>query len=394
MNKIVEIHQSNLFGVIVEAGSGTAIISALMSQPGASRTVHYGLQPYSKEISHKLYGEFKRNVSKEFIQKALEVEIEKNKDSVNFALVASWQLSDGDLDKYCHGWFGFWNKSNSKSHLLHFSFPKGEMMDRLESFCQISQIATDIIHSGISGDISEITNTKHSAILDMAYISTSGVDYEVDYDLVLNFLEKNEKDYFLVFNKEGMIRIEDFSRSGQSFIIQKGSFNPIHHGHVNLMDETSKELPQSKLAFLISTYRYDKPHIDVDELKQRINTITDLDYNLIICKEIYFYKTFEMLNKWMGKDKKFYFPIGRDVINRIYQTDSALSNSFDEVKSYIGSIVNDYKDNFKFILFERDGIEKIKETELYNDIIMYKDYNKFSDISSTKIRGGLKPNLV
>jgi nicotinic acid mononucleotide adenylyltransferase len=100
-----------------------------------------------------------------------------------------------------------------------------------------------------------------------------------------------------------------------------------------------------------------------------------------------------MFNKWMS-NKKFYFPIGRDVINRIYQTDSALSNSTDEVKSYINSIVNDYKDNFKFILFERDGVEKIKETNLYNDLIIYKEYNKFSDISSTKIRGGLKTNLV
>lgn len=390
MNKIVEIHQSNLFGVIVEAGCGTSVISALMSQPGASKTVHYGLQPYSKEISHQLYGEFKRNVSKEFIQKALEVEVQKNKDSVNFVLVTSWQLSDGDLNKYCHGWFGFWNKSNNKSHLLHFSFPKGEMMDRLESFCQISKIATDIIHSGITQNINEITLPQHSAILDMAYVS-NGDAYEVDYDLVLNFLESNEKDYFLVFNKEGMTRIEDFSRSSNNFIIQKGSFNPIHHGHINLMEESS--LVNSQKAFLISTYRYDKPHIDVEELKERIGNIVDLDFTLIICKEIYFYKTFQMLNKWMG-NKKFYFPIGRDVINRIYQTDSALSNSFDEVKSYINSIVNDYKDNFKFILFERDGVEKIKETELYNDLIIYKDYNKFSDISSTKIRGGLKPNLV
>ena len=67
MNKVKDIHNSNLYGIIVETGCSTAVTSKLMEVSGASNTIYYSLQPYSKNYEKSRYGTFPRSVSKDFI---------------------------------------------------------------------------------------------------------------------------------------------------------------------------------------------------------------------------------------------------------------------------------------------------------------------------------------
>ena len=385
IEKIEKIHNSNLFGIIVEAGSAATIASTLMNVAGSSKTIYRCEQPYNKEYQELKYGKFKRSVSKEWIQKVLEVESAKCNDKrVNFILASSWQLIDpNDPLVYAHGWFGLYDIKRNVKHYLHFSFrrdlPNRFNKPRLTLLHIISELAIDILHSSISGNIDEITSSE-SKILDMAYIND-----DVNYHLLINTLEKANGDYFLVFDKGDVIRIEDLMRKSNEFIIQKGSYEILHHGHLNLMKESLDKYTKSFGSFLISLYRYDKPHLSSNYIIERISSINQQGFPVIICKSVLFYETFDLLRKW-SHNKKFYFPIGIDTLNRISQTD--LDN-----KVEIKGIINNYKNDFKFLLFNRLNYERDIKTYFYDDIINLMEYTD-DGISSTAIKQGKMKNSL
>lgn len=444
MKDIQEIHNSNLFGVIVETGCSATIASTLMNVAGSSKTIYRCEQPYSKEYQETLYGSFKRSVSREWIKSVLEAEAAKS-DKINFVLASSWQLMDpNDPLQYAHGWIGLFDIQRNVKHYLHFtfrrdfftgycaltenSFDKDEYVgykeqydskDRKDLLDIIAKLAVGILHTAIDGDIEKMTFLMKNGffneakqILDIAYIND-----DINYHLLINTLEKVEEDYFLVFDKTGVIRIEDLMRKTEQFIIQKGSFNPLHHGHIEIMNCSKEKYADALPVFLVSTYRYDKPHINYDELKDRIKTITDAGYPFIICKSVLFYETFDLLKKW-SYNKKFYFTVGTDTINRIYQTDADYVNLHplkkvivdvlkdDElveeemvikgtynIESFIKEKVETYKDNFKFLLLQREGYQKLPEIEMYNPLI--EDIQRVDDgISSSKIRTGELKNKI
>jgi nicotinic acid mononucleotide adenylyltransferase len=396
MNKIQEIHESDLFGIVVESGCSATLSSALMEVAGSSNTIYKCEIPYNKEYQEYKYGKFKRSVSKEWIEAVLNKEyydyIEtgfKPSKEINFIFASSWQLIDPvDPLVYAHGWFGLFDIRRNQKHYLHFTFRRDLFnrdravygySDRKNLLAYISNHAVDILHSSISGNIDEITSSE-SKILDMAYIND-----DVNYHLLINTLEKANGDYFLVFDKGDVIRIEDLMRKSNEFIIQKGSYEILHHGHLTLMKESLDKYTKSFGSFLISLYRYDKPHLSSDDIIERISPINQQGFPVIICKSVLFYETFDLLRKW-SHNKKFYFPIGIDTLNRISQTD--LDN-----KVEIKGIINNYKNDFKFLLFNRLNYERDIKTYFYDDIINLMEYTD-DGISSTAIKQGKMKNSL
>ena len=389
MSKIQDIHDSYLYGIVVETGASCAISSRLMNIAGANKTIYFAKQPYSKEYEESCYGKFPRSVSKEFIESVLT--IEGKEDKANFVLASSWQLCNPkDPLQYAHGWIGLFDRINNVKHYLHFSFrrdlvyaynnfenpsDKRNNADRRFLIDQIGQLGINILHTAINGNILELDQLTGSSMvaLDMAYINN-----DVNYDLLLSTLEKADGDYLLVFDNNKPIRIEDLMRKGDSFILLRGSFNPPHPGHLSLLKYSVESHINSISTFLISTNRYDKPHISINEVKERIININKLNYPLIICKNQYFYGVFDLLNKW-SYNKKFFYPIGCDTINRILKTDIEENND-------IKSMVDMYKNNHKFIFFEREGYNRNEATSVYNEMLEINNLYMDEGFSSTKIR--------
>lgn len=420
MSKVQEIHGSNLYGIIVETGCSTATSSKLMDISGASRTVYYALQPYSKVFEEKRYGNFPRSVSKEFIESALNVEFDLNSkvNNINFILASSWQLqNDADPLQTPHGWFGLFDIQRNKKYYLHFTFNRRQTQsynallqgkhnpkvsypeDRKTITSIIGEIGVCLIHTLISGNINDFDlnyiSNNHYLSLDMAYN-----DNGLDVQLLMNVLEKYNGDYFLTFKDNQAIRLEDLMREDNNFIIQKGSFDPLHHGHVEIM-ELSKKSHDGTCAFLISTFRYDKEHISSQEIESRIKMINGSKFPLIVCKTVLYYDTFRLLNFWTH-GKRFYFPLGMDTLLRIYKydlqtvdnTNSSVKNQMMKItmRGYLEKTIRNYF-NFKFLVFTRNGYEKHEDLNLYNGICEY--IERIDDgISSTAIREGRLENKL
>jgi len=390
--KIRDIHKSELFGVIIESGCSAAIASALMDFQKSSRTVYCAKQPYNKEYEEILYGDFPRSVSKEYIQKVLETEAKNaTNPNINFILASSWQLIDPNAEWHiAHGWFGIYDINRNRKHYLHFTVQPDYYEDakisetshyiaRKDLLESIGLMGVNILHTLISGEI-ETLSTVSNMVLDLAYY-----DDEINYHLLIKQLEKSKQDYFLVFDKNNVIRFEDLMRKSDSFIIQKGSFSPIHQGHMRIMEETIKKYKTAEPTFLISLYRYDKPHIELEDILERIKNINKYTFPVIICKSIMFYQTFDLLKVW-SFNKKFLFNLGYDTINRIRITDIDNNINTEEM-------VDKYKDIFTFVISNRLGYIRNENTLVFDpmsDTINVED----DGISSSKIRDGSMKNLL
>ena len=50
---IEEIHQSNLYGCLIEIGAGLPLSNRLFGVSGASNTIYFSLSPYSKKVQEE-----------------------------------------------------------------------------------------------------------------------------------------------------------------------------------------------------------------------------------------------------------------------------------------------------------------------------------------------------
>lgn len=387
--KVIEIHASDMYGFIVETGCSTALSGALMDVPGASKTILFCKQPYSKEYEHSEYGKnYDRSVSREFVEQALDHELMNLNNSlylkIDFAIVSSWQLASTDKE-ITHGWYAIWDKKNDRQDYLHFTFPSKYKIDRKSMVNHIADLGVELLYSLIDSDIQTFRNTG-MFVLDSAF-GTSFVN-DTNFELLINCMEKTAGPLLVFDTKSKSKRLEELMRESNDFIIQKGSFNPLHHQHIQMMNSGLKLYPNAKPIFMISTYRYDKPHIDMNELIERIKNINANGYEVMIISDFLFYDAFEKLYREQ-EDKTFYFVMGSDTINRIIEVDVESSKKFStSISEYIKHVISKYKNTFRFLIHKRMGYPINLLVSLYDNMLVIDELYQDDGTSSTKIRNG------
>lgn len=395
---------------IVECGAGAIISNLLLSVPGASSLVDTCVQPYSKESQEKfLEDTFKRSVSVEWVLKAF-------KRVPGPCVITQFQVQTDDVKVLTHGYIGVRGKNGTA--VYHMSIYKNFAPEPGFN-CDEAVNSRELYFEIIEETVIKLME-KHSldASLSLGNLHIDGVFFEdgfFDLETTIKIMgESNLKDTMIVIRDGEWSRMEDFTRDSLGLIIMRGSFNPLHKSHIELMAEARRKYPNYSPAFLISLNNRDKPALTYEEAVSRAVQIQDFGYNVIFSSLPYFNDSSSFLTeRW--PNKPIIYPVGMDTLNRIIEdivkTEKDVHDiDWSKLKLNNNKPSEDLKEewneemlkkpfweifhgknwsNHKLLVFDRTGHTLTPYAKYFSKIIeidsTYKDVNA---ISSTKIRNG------
>ena len=158
-----------------------------------------------------------------------------------------------------------------------------------------------------------------------------------------------------------------------------GSFNPVHIGHIDVVNYLIKEKYVDKVLIVPTLNYWNK--FNLIDIKHRINMLKifeNEDIKIDTKNNKYIY-TYELLNKLSKEyDDELYLIMGADNIIE-----------FDKWKNYKKLL------KYKIIIVNRNNIDINKYIKKYdtNNFIVINDY-KYIDISSTELRENLNRKYI
>jgi len=187
----------------------------------------------------------------------------------------------------------------------------------------------------------------------------------------------NEKiDYFITDSELNIIHEEI-----ENAAILSGSFNPVHSGHINLLDYCFNKLNKNKF-YEISISNVDKPDIDKEDLIGRLEKFQKQEKILITRSPKFVEKATLFPNS--------YFVIGYDTAIRVLddsylEANESLDDLFDVIKEKKCKFIVAGRANVVSSKFENLNLQDLLEKYRNSfEIIGEKDFRE--DVSSTQKR--------
>jgi [acyl-carrier-protein] S-malonyltransferase len=150
--------------------------------------------------------------------------------------------------------------------------------------------------------------------------STKSIDdnREFNYGLVrktLRGFERKNEEYLLIERNGRVGSLATELDRSSTLIFCKGSFNPIHLGHISLLEASRRRHPGAWGTFAISVHT-NKGIIERRDLLSRIKLIVRAGYPVVLSYSGYFYENVSWLRSH-APYLRIIFPIGADALDRL-----------------------------------------------------------------------------
>uniref|UniRef100_A0A0E0JMQ1 Cytidyltransferase-like domain-containing protein n=1 Tax=Oryza punctata TaxID=4537 RepID=A0A0E0JMQ1_ORYPU len=278
------IHSSRTQAVIYLAGGASQALGWLLSVPGASGTVLEVVVPYSRASMAQLLGKMplqftSKQAAEDMALAAFNRALKLSGPGLQVMGVGFTGSLASSRPK--HGEHRFYVSTRTQNCLRtsHVTLSKGlrsrEEEDKVSSYFLLKAIADGCrVPATIQSDVQEPELPKES---------------------VEQFDEDQELQQ--VIDGQVYMKVYHFSDSMKNFnrkIILPGSFNPLHDGHLRLLEVASRMCDDGLPCFEISAINADKPPLSIAEIKRRVEQFRKVGKNVIISNQPYFYKKAEL----------------------------------------------------------------------------------------------------
>ncbi|KAF7131578.1 hypothetical protein RHSIM_Rhsim09G0103900 [Rhododendron simsii] len=312
------IHSSPTQAVLHLSGGASQALGMLMSVPGASNTVLECLIPYSRMSMIQLLGK----VPNQFVSRQTAEEM---------ALVAynrALKISKPGSPVLGVGFTGSLVTSRPKlgDHRFHLSTRTSNRLwistvtlaKGLRNREQEERVSSHVLLKvGDPWGMNASIYIEMLAIADACKVPETFVseltEDEVPNECEEHFDENQELEQLLsgkICFKVYPFSTETPTSDMERKIILSGSFNPLHEGHVKLLEVAASIFGDGYPCFELSAVNADKPPLTVSQIKDRVKQFEKVGKTVIISNQPYFYKKAEL---FPGSA----FVIGADTVVRL-----------------------------------------------------------------------------
>ncbi|KAF8021226.1 hypothetical protein BT93_G1610 [Corymbia citriodora subsp. variegata] len=256
------VHASPPQAVLYLAGGASQALGWLMSVPGASNTVLEAVVPYSRTSMIQLLGKIPAQFCSE--QTAEELAL--------LAYNRALKLSRTDSPVIGVGFTGSLGGIHPKhgDHRFHVSARTSDrnrvstvtLSKGLRTREQEDKVSSQFLLKAIA-NACRVPSTSISELIESDLSSESEKTFDEDEELEQLI---NGEVCFKVYPFSNDSHVSDAERK----IILSGSFNPLHDGHLKLLEVASSICGDGYPCFEISAVNADKPPLSAQEIKDRV----------------------------------------------------------------------------------------------------------------------------
>ncbi|XP_057482060.1 uncharacterized protein LOC130768992 isoform X2 [Actinidia eriantha] len=275
------IHSSPTQAVLYLSGGASQALGLLMSVPGASNTVLEAVVPYSTMSMVQLLGK----VPTQFAGR------QTSEDMALLAYNRALKLSKPGFPALGVGFTGSLATTRPKlgDHRFHLSTRTSNR----------HWVSTVTLSKGFRNREQEERVSSHillKAVADACKVQATFVSELTEADLCDESERHFDEDQELEQLISGQIcfKVYPFSSGTERKIILSGSFNPLHEGHLKLLEVAASICGDGYPCFEISAVNADKPPLTVSQIQDRVQQFEKVGKTVIISNQPYFYKKAEL----------------------------------------------------------------------------------------------------
>ena len=375
---IQKIKDNGSLGVFVEVGCGMPCYNELCMHPNtASKIALYAESPNNWELNKRLYKHTDRAISAEVCSTYMEHYASAPVFGGNFILTNTVQVANDELTE-THGWFGLQTEYSTKFY--HFTIPRHAVNSNNRH--NISERLANI-------GLCILASLNEPSLIDCGSIDMV-LDENLDQDFastisIMQHASYPDDDMFIFKNGIMMRANEYFREDKKPVVLFKGSFNPVHEHHLEMMELVKDK--GYKVMPCISLSNFDKSkHISAESLKIRLELLQHFGYDVIIDTRPKYYDTFKYLTFVPSlADREIAVMMGADIIPKFLDVYALTNKNYNGVLTYDMDFGKDLKIYFDI----RPGYELDIEKYNFANLQRIKIHDG-NDISSSSIRQNLE----